>query len=96
MCISDSPLHGYRDALDFYEKASVGPLLHQIKVPSLIVQAKNDPFVLPNCMPIAVAEQNPYLFLEMTNQGGHCGFMVKGRSHTWAEERALAFACSEL
>jgi predicted alpha/beta-fold hydrolase len=57
----------------------VGPLLHQIKVPSLIVQAKNDPFLLPNCMPIAVAEQNPYLFLEMTNQGGHCGFMVKGQ-----------------
>lgn len=91
-----APLHGYRDALDFYEKASVGPLLHQIKVPSLIVQAKNDPFLLPNCMPIAVAEQNPYLFLEMTNQGGHCGFMVKGQLHTWAEERALAFASSAL
>lgn len=87
-----APLHGYDNALDFYEKASVGPLLHQIKIPSLIVQAVNDPFLLPNCMPIETAEQHPTLFLEMTEKGGHCGFMVKGQLHTWAEKRALSFA----
>lgn len=89
-----APLHGYNNALDFYEKASVGPLLHQVKIPALIVQAINDPFLLPNCMPIAVAGQNPHLFLEMTAKGGHCGFMVKGQSYTWAEKRALEFANS--
>ena len=89
-----APLHGYADALDFYEKASVGPLLHQLKIPSLIVQALNDPFLLPNCMPIEVAKENPFLFLEMPQKGGHCGFMLQGQLHTWAEKRALAFAQS--
>ena len=87
-----APLHGYANAFDFYEKASVGPLLHQINIPSLIVQAVNDPFLLPNCMPIETAAQHPQLFLEMPAIGGHCGFMVKGQLHTWAENRAIEFA----
>lgn len=87
-----APLHGYANALDFYEKASVGPLLHQLNIPSLIVQAVNDPFLLPNCMPIETAAQHPQLFLEMPAIGGHCGFMVKGQLHTWAENRAIEFA----
>ena len=87
-----APLHGYANALDFYEKASVGPLLHQINIPSLIVQAVNDPFLLPNCMPIETAAKHPQLFLEMPERGGHCGFMVKGQLHTWAENRAIEFA----
>jgi predicted alpha/beta-fold hydrolase len=87
-----APLHGYQDALDFYEKASVGPLLHQTSIPSLIVQAQNDPFLLPNCMPIETAKDHPFLHLEMPAVGGHCGFMQKGQLHTWAEYRALAFA----
>lgn len=91
-----APLHGYKNAFDFYEKASVGSLLKNIQIPSLIVQAKNDPFLLPNCMPIADAENNPYLFLEMPEQGGHCGFMEKNNIYTWAEKRALSFALSVL
>jgi predicted alpha/beta-fold hydrolase len=87
-----APLHGYINALDFYEKASVGPLLKNVRIPSLIVQAKNDPFLLPNCMPVEDAENNPNLFLEMPEQGGHCGFMESNKSYSWAEKRALAFA----
>ena len=87
-----APLHGYENALDFYEKASVGPYLKNINIPSLIVQATNDPFLLPNCMPIDIAQNNPNLFLEMPDQGGHCGFMIKSNEFTWAEKRALAFA----
>lgn len=91
-----APLHGFKNALDFYEKASVGPLLKNIQIPSLIVQATNDPFLLPNCMPITDAENNPNLFLEMPEQGGHCGFMEKQNEFSWAEKRALAFALSVL
>lgn len=85
-------LHGFEHALDFYEKASVGPLLHRIQVPSLIVQAQNDPFLLSNCMPIEVAQQSDHLFLEMPAVGGHCGFMQAGKKYSWAEERALLFS----
>ncbi|KAF0243207.1 MAG: alpha/beta hydrolase fold containing [Chitinophagaceae bacterium] len=91
-----APLHGYKDALDFYEKASVGPLLKHIQIPALIVQATNDPFLLPNCMPITDAENSPHLFLEMPQKGGHCGFMEKHNEFSWAEKRALAFALSVL
>ncbi|HJV20992.1 MAG TPA: alpha/beta fold hydrolase [Sediminibacterium sp.] len=87
-----APLHGYTNALDFYEKASVGPLLKNLRVPSLVVQAKNDPFLLPNCMPVEDAMQNPNLYLEMPEQGGHCGFMESRKATTWAERRALQFA----
>jgi predicted alpha/beta-fold hydrolase len=87
-----APLHGYENALDFYEKASVGPYLKNIAIPSLMVQANNDPFLLPNCIPIDVASDNPHLFLEIPENGGHCGFMLKGHQYTWAETRALDFA----
>jgi predicted alpha/beta-fold hydrolase len=87
-----APLHGYENAIDFYEKASVGPYLKNIAIPSLMVQAKNDPFLLPNCIPTDVASDNPYLFLEIPENGGHCGFMLKGQQYTWAEKRALDFA----
>ncbi len=91
-----APIHGYKDAFDFYEKASVGNMLKNIKIPSLIVQAQNDPFLLPSCMPIKDAEQNPNLFLEMPESGGHCGFMERKSMHTWAEKRALAFAFTKV
>ena len=87
-----APLHGYKNALDFYEKASVGPFLKNLQVPSLIVQAKNDPFLLPNCVPYEDAQTNPFIFLETPHKGGHCGFMEKGQAYSWAEKRALSFA----
>jgi uncharacterized protein len=91
-----APLHGFNNAIDFYEKASVGPLLNCIRIPSLIVQAKNDPFLLANCIPLEVASNNSALFLEITAQGGHCGFSEKGQISNWAERRALAFATAIL
>jgi len=87
-----APLHGYADALDFYEKASVDPYLKNLQIPSLIVQAKNDAFLLPNCIPIDAAQTNPFIFLEIPHKGGHCGFMEKGQEFSWAEKRALGFA----
>lgn len=86
-----APLHGFTDAYDFYTKASVKPLLPNIKVPSLLVQAKNDSFLSAACYCEEEAENNPYLFLEMPEQGGHCGFMQRGSPYSWAELRALAF-----
>ena len=87
-----APLHGYKDAYDFYEKASVKPLLKNICIPTLMVQARNDSFLLGECYCIQEAESNPNLFLEMPEQGGHCGFMMRDSEYSWAELRALAFA----
>ncbi len=87
-----APLHGYKNALDFYEKASVGPFLKNLQIPSLIVQAANDPFLLPNCIPLEDANVNSFIYLETPEKGGHCGFMEKGQEYSWAEKRALIFA----
>lgn len=87
-----APLHGFADAFDFYQRASVKPLLHQLRVPSLLVQAMNDSFLTPECICTDIAAANPHLYLETPEQGGHCGFMMAGSAHTWAELRALEWA----
>jgi predicted alpha/beta-fold hydrolase len=89
-----APLHGFADAHDFYARASVKPLLKNIRVPSLIVQALNDPFLLEACFPYEEAAASEYLFLETPDHGGHCGFMQPGSRSSWAEYRAVAFAKS--
>ena len=91
-----APLHGYRDAFDFYQQASVKPLLPNLRVPSLLVQAANDPFLAPECFCEEVAKDHPYLYLEITDRGGHCGFQQKNAPYSWAEERALHFVLNDL
>lgn len=87
-----APLHGFTDAHDFYARASVKSFLKNIRVPSLLVQALNDPFLSEECMPYEEAMANEHLFLETPDHGGHCGFGLPGSGFSWAELRALAFA----
>jgi predicted alpha/beta-fold hydrolase len=87
-----APLHGYKNAADFYTRASVAPLLPDIKVPALLVQARNDSFLQPDCYGLDAAAMNPYLSVELPASGGHCGFQLPGSIYTWAEKRALVFA----
>lgn len=87
-----APLHGFNDAYDFYSQASVKPLLKNIRIPSLIVQARNDSFLTPECMCEEIIAEHPFLFLETTEHGGHCGFMIRGSAYSWAELRALDWA----
>ena len=86
-----APLHGYESAADFYAKASVKPLLQNIRIPTLLVQALNDPFLSETCIGYEAAKTNELLFLETPAEGGHCGFMLPGKPYTWAEKRALDF-----
>lgn len=87
-----APLHGYKSALDFYAKASVKPLLKNIKVPVLVIQAKNDPFLSPPCLDLGDASSNDNVSLLVTEQGGHVGFVQKGKEYSFSEEEALNFA----
>ncbi|WP_340155350.1 alpha/beta fold hydrolase [uncultured Winogradskyella sp.] len=85
-----SKAHGFKDAFDYYEKASCLQFLPNIKVPSLIINALNDSFLSPECYPVKEAKQNPNLFLEMPKYGGHVGFIDK-RNIYYNERRALEF-----
>ncbi|SMC25354.1 hypothetical protein SAMN02746041_02301 [Desulfacinum hydrothermale DSM 13146] len=87
-----APLHGFRDAWDYYRRASSKPLLERIAVPTLIVNAQDDPFLAPDCFPFREAGRNPHLFLEAPERGSHVGFFdANGGGIIWSERRAVAF-----
>ncbi|WP_462326020.1 YheT family hydrolase [Desulfoplanes sp.] len=87
-----APIHGFKDAGDYYRKASCGPFLCAITVPCLVVQAKDDPFLSPSCYPVTHAGQHPELFLEIPDYGGHVGFHLFGADNIyWGEKRAGCF-----
>ncbi|SOE19835.1 hypothetical protein SAMN06298216_0337 [Spirosomataceae bacterium TFI 002] len=87
-----APLHGYESAKDFYEQASVKPLIKNITIPTTILQAKNDPFLSPECLDLGDAANNQNLNLLLTEKGGHVGFEEKNSLFSFAENTALAFA----
>lgn len=88
-----APLNGFRDAADYYAKASSIGRLDAIRVPTLLVNAADDPFLARECYPVGQAEANANLFLEMPDFGGHVGFATPGPENIyWSEKRAGAFA----
>lgn len=68
-----APLHGFRNTDDYWERASAKPRLHQIRIPALVVNARNDPFVPANCLP-SHTEVGSHVILWQPNHGGHVGF----------------------
>jgi predicted alpha/beta-fold hydrolase len=87
-----APIHGFRDAEDYWQKASCKQFLTRIAVPSLLVNAKNDPFLDAPCYPMEEAEANPNFFLEIPESGGHASFVTRsGDGEYWSESRALEF-----
>lgn len=87
-----APIHGFAGARDYWRQCSSRPFLPRIRIPTLIVNARNDPFLAPDCFPIEEAKQNPAVHLEMPADGGHVGFVTFGRDgEYWSETRAAAF-----
>ncbi|MDN0082893.1 alpha/beta fold hydrolase [Crenobacter sp. SG2305] len=87
-----APLHGYRDCHDYWYRASSKPLLTSITVPTLILNARNDPFLPPSALPTR-AEVSSCVTLEQPEEGGHVGFVTgsfPGRID-WLPQRLLAF-----
>lgn len=84
-----APLHGFKSAEDYYTRSSSKPLLKNIRIPALIVNAKNDPFLGPECFPEAELRGHPFVRFEAPERGGHVGFKRGGRYVS--EQRALEF-----
>ena len=68
-----APLHGFRNTEDYWHRASSKPLLSHIRVPALVVNALNDPFVPASSLPRA-GEVGPCVTLWQPRHGGHVGF----------------------
>ena len=91
-----APVNGCRDADDFYRQASAIHFMPGLVIPTLLLNAQNDPLLSQDCFPHELAGQMPNLFVEAPAQGGHVGFVVARDGHTYAERRALAFAFGQL
>ena len=87
-----APLHGFRDAADYYTRASAGPLLGLIKTPTLLLHASDDPFLPFSAMP-AVTDLPREITPDFFAQGGHVGF-VQGAwpgNIAWLPQRLLMY-----
>jgi len=85
-----SRAHGFKDASDYYKKCSCIGVLPNIKIPTLLLNAKNDSFLSPNSYPVELAKNSKFLHLEIPKHGGHVGFIQHKNSY-YHEERALEF-----
>lgn len=88
-----APLHGFDGVTDYYTRNSSLPFLSKITVPTLVLNARNDPFLSPECFPAALAKELTHVWMEFPEQGGHCGFPSANglQAPTYAEERVLQF-----
>ncbi|MCB0640585.1 MAG: alpha/beta fold hydrolase [Phaeodactylibacter sp.] len=86
-----APISGYASAADFYEKGSSLNFMKGLTVPTLLVNAKNDPLLTAACYPRELAAKHPKLTLEMPKSGGHVGFELRKSPDTWSEHRAYTF-----
>ncbi|WP_192350101.1 YheT family hydrolase [Algoriphagus sp. Y33] len=84
-------LHGFKDASDFYKSVSADNWMPSIAIPTLVINALNDPLLGPECYPVKLAEKMQELTLEMPKRGGHTGFVVWRQEFTWAEHRVRQF-----
>ncbi len=93
-----APLHGFMNAEDYYQKSSCRQFLKNITVPTLLLQAKDDPFMTEDILPHS-SELSPSVKLELTEQGGHVGFVggsLPWRAEYWLEQRAPQFLANYL
>ena len=86
-----APLHGFKDAEDYYDTCNSLQFLQNIKIPTLIVNALDDSFLPDSSYPYREADANESLFLMTPKYGGHVGFTTFGSSYYWIESVILDF-----
>ena len=69
-----APLHGFRGTDDYWTRASAKPVLDRIEVPTLLLNARNDPFMPETALPRS-EEVSPFVLCEFPDQGGHASFV---------------------
>jgi predicted alpha/beta-fold hydrolase len=88
-----APQFGFRDAEDYYQRSSALRVANRVSVPVHILTAKDDPFVPHRTLDVPAIRENPRLTLDVTQHGGHCGFISRwsGAERFWAEARVVEF-----
>ncbi len=94
-----APFFGFTSAEDYYYRASAMRVVDRIQVPALIITAEDDPFVPAAPFQDPKVTSNPYITLELTPHGGHCGFLAPsadGFDGYWAEHAIIDFASRQV
>jgi predicted alpha/beta-fold hydrolase len=89
-----APLHGFRDAEDYWARSSSKSFLERIRRPVLLINALDDPFIPANSLPEDAVAKSQWLQASFTANGGHAGFVTGAfpwRPFYWAEHRAIDF-----
>ena len=99
--IMTAPIHGFRDADDYYSRSSSLQWLHLISIPTLLLSAVDDPFLPPAVLDEVrlAARQNAALELDFPQHGGHAGFVSGSnpfRPSYYAERRVCGFLANHL
>jgi predicted alpha/beta-fold hydrolase len=81
-----APLHGFRDVDHYWNSSSCGPWLERIEVPTLVINARNDPFLPEAALLFATRKAAPCVLLELPRTGGHVGFRTE-----WLRRRLIEF-----
>ena len=86
------PMHGFRDADDYWQRSSARQFLAAIRVPTLLLQPRNDPFLAAGAYPWPEAEVSTHFHLEAPASGGHVGFLdLRNGLQPWSERRVAEF-----
>jgi predicted alpha/beta-fold hydrolase len=87
-----APLHGFRDVVDYWTRGSSKPWLATVRVPTLVLNARNDPFIPGESLP-GPADVSSDVTLDQPPRGGHVGFASGGfpGGLGWLCERLLGF-----
>jgi predicted alpha/beta-fold hydrolase len=87
----------FRDASDYYARSSASVVVAEIRMPTLIITSKDDPFVPYQPFENPAIRDNPNITVIATEHGGHCAFISRerGRERFWAEARVVEY-CNSL
>lgn len=88
-----APLHGFRDAEEYYTRSSCRQYLGAITTPTLVIHSRDDPFLSVDAIP-QPAELSPTTTLVLTERGGHVGFVagrVPLRPRYWLDDQIMAW-----
>lgn len=90
------PAFGFKDAEEYYEASGAKRVIADLKVPLLLITAKDDPFVPFDSFARAGVEANPMVRFVAPDHGGHCAFISKweGNERFWAEQRIVEFVAN--
>jgi len=97
--VATGPLHGFAGAEDYYRESSSEQFLPGIGVPTLLIHARNDPFLPRRVIPRKAMARNPLITPAISRGGGHVGFVsgfIPGRARFWAESQLADFLSRHL